>query len=201
MKKKGNDSGNAQKIVDAVRTVIKQKGYAGTTITEVSKEAGVSRGLLHYYFKSKEDMIVQSIKTGERQDLASIEEWFSNMDATGNAVETFLNRTREEIRNRLDYYILYYEGLLLARHNRMIAEEIDRFTVKAREALQRGIENIVQRGIISPKVPIDRIGVFMVALNDGITTSVLSNPDIIDDDLFWDAFKLPLQLIWGEDTA
>ena len=43
----------AARIVDAMRRSVAQRGVAGSTFDHVAKEAGVSRGLLHYYFGSK----------------------------------------------------------------------------------------------------------------------------------------------------
>ena len=40
----------AQRIVDAMRASVGERGAAGSTFDHVAREAGVSRGLLHYYF-------------------------------------------------------------------------------------------------------------------------------------------------------
>lgn len=42
-----------QKILSAAMEVFAEKGYHGATITEITKRAGVSRGLASYYFPSK----------------------------------------------------------------------------------------------------------------------------------------------------
>ena len=38
----------AQRIVDAMRESVAKRGAAGSTFEQVAREAGVSRGLLHY---------------------------------------------------------------------------------------------------------------------------------------------------------
>src|SRR3954454_1245289 len=43
----------AQRIVDAMRDSVARRGAAGSTFEHVAREAGVSRGLLHYYFRTK----------------------------------------------------------------------------------------------------------------------------------------------------
>jgi AcrR family transcriptional regulator len=42
----------ARRIVEAMRHSVAKRGVAGSTFDHVSREAGVSRGLLHYYFGS-----------------------------------------------------------------------------------------------------------------------------------------------------
>src|SRR5438094_4740953 len=52
----------AQRIVDAMRRSVAQRGVAGSTFDHVAKEAGVSRGLLHYYFGSKEELLAEVVR-------------------------------------------------------------------------------------------------------------------------------------------
>ena len=45
------------KIVEAARIVFAKKGYHDSTMDDVAKEVGVSKGALYSYFKSKEDLL------------------------------------------------------------------------------------------------------------------------------------------------
>src|SRR6185436_17512819 len=45
---------SAGRIVDAMRAAVATRGIAGATFEHVASQAGVSRGLLHYYFGTKE---------------------------------------------------------------------------------------------------------------------------------------------------
>lgn len=40
-----------------------EKGFAGSTITDISREAGLSRGILHYYFKNKREMQLELMRS------------------------------------------------------------------------------------------------------------------------------------------
>ena len=37
------------------------KGYEDATIADISKAADVSRGILHYYFSDKEDLVSKAL--------------------------------------------------------------------------------------------------------------------------------------------
>src|SRR5215475_202417 len=52
----------AQRIVEAMRRSVARRGTAGSTFDHVSREAGVSRGLLHYYFGTKEQLLVEAAR-------------------------------------------------------------------------------------------------------------------------------------------
>ena len=55
-------SEKAQRIVDAMRTSVGLRGATGATFDHVAREAGVSRGLLHYYFGTKERLLVEVVR-------------------------------------------------------------------------------------------------------------------------------------------
>ena len=45
-----------------MRASVAARGIAGSTFDHVAREAGVSRGLLHYYFGTKERLLVEVVR-------------------------------------------------------------------------------------------------------------------------------------------
>lgn len=52
-----------QEITEAAFRVFAEKGYATTRVEEVAKRAGVSKGLLYLYFKTKEELFKAVIRS------------------------------------------------------------------------------------------------------------------------------------------
>src|SRR5438874_4190373 len=52
----------ASLIVEAMRASVAARGVAGSTFDHVAREAGVSRGLLHYYFGTKERLLIEVVR-------------------------------------------------------------------------------------------------------------------------------------------
>src|SRR5918912_4171652 len=52
----------AQRIIAAMRASVGSRGAAASTFDQVAREAGVSRGLLHYYFGSKDRLLVEVVR-------------------------------------------------------------------------------------------------------------------------------------------
>ena len=50
-------------ITEAALAAFAEKGYAATRVDEVAKRAGVSKGLLYLYFKTKEDLFKAVIRS------------------------------------------------------------------------------------------------------------------------------------------
>jgi len=49
-------------LTRAAYKVVGQKGYYDFTIRDIAREAGLSTGLIHYYFKNKEDLLLNLLK-------------------------------------------------------------------------------------------------------------------------------------------
>jgi AcrR family transcriptional regulator len=50
-------TGNKEQIIlEAAEKLFVEKGFAGTKTTEIADEAGVNHALLHYYFRTKENL-------------------------------------------------------------------------------------------------------------------------------------------------
>jgi len=56
-RKKLTDERRRQILVGIFHAVVK-KGYANCTITDISEAANLSRGILHYYYKNKKEMLL-----------------------------------------------------------------------------------------------------------------------------------------------
>jgi TetR/AcrR family transcriptional repressor of bet genes len=52
-----------EQIVRATIRCLAREGYAGLTMRKVSQEAGVSQGILHYYFADKRAILVAALET------------------------------------------------------------------------------------------------------------------------------------------
>ena len=46
------------RIVEAAATAMGRQGYAATSMKDIAQEAGVAQGLIHYYFDSKEALLL-----------------------------------------------------------------------------------------------------------------------------------------------
>ncbi|MBW2405215.1 MAG: TetR/AcrR family transcriptional regulator [Deltaproteobacteria bacterium] len=54
---------SSQQIIDAAIRVLARQGYAKTSLLEIAKEAGMSKGALHYHYPTKEALIHAVLET------------------------------------------------------------------------------------------------------------------------------------------
>ncbi len=86
-------SDRATQIVEAMRASVATRGIAASTFDHVAREAGVSRGLMHYYFQTKEKLLVEVVRrecdVRERQLEDAISAAQSAEEVLGALVQAF----------------------------------------------------------------------------------------------------------------
>lgn len=81
-----------QRILDAAIKLFAEKGYAATSISDISSTAKVNRALIYYYFKDKYDLYYSILKSGNDVDIQIAEEvYHSNLPAI-KKIEKFITR-------------------------------------------------------------------------------------------------------------
>src|ERR671931_2736439 len=107
----------ARRIVEAMRDSVAEVGIAGSTFERVAAKAGVSRGLLHYYFGTKERLLIEVIR---RDTEARIEALGAALEAARTVDEVIgaffgiFERTHAE---QQGYAYLVSEVFVAGRHN------------------------------------------------------------------------------------
>lgn len=69
----GDEPDRQQRILDAVLELLSTQGIAGVSMRAVSREAGVSLGLVNYYFTDKVGLIRAALLRIESDDIALLE--------------------------------------------------------------------------------------------------------------------------------
>ena len=87
----------AQRIVDAMRRSVARRGTAGSTFDHVSREAGVSRGLLHYYFGTKEQLLVEAVRRDCELRLERLERQLSTAQTADDFIELMAQNLQETV--------------------------------------------------------------------------------------------------------
>jgi len=171
-------SDKATRIVEAMRTSVAARGIAGSTFDQVAREAGVSRGLLHYYFGSKERLLLEVVRRECEVREARLED---SIAGAGNAEEVLeaLVRSLEEILGEgLTGPVLFFEILTQAQRQHEIAVELAELGRRLREAFAAALAAKARDGVLALQAEPDVVASFLLALADGIIVRRLSEPSL-----------------------
>ncbi len=64
-------------LLDAAERLLASVGYAGVTTRRLAEEAGINHGLVHYYFGSNENLLVQALERFTRRLIARQRELYA----------------------------------------------------------------------------------------------------------------------------
>ncbi len=90
------------RIMDAAASVLGRRGYAGTRLTDVAREAGLQPPAIYYYFDSREALVEAVMVAGVRQMREHLETVLDALDAGTDALGRLLLAVEEHLRHELD---------------------------------------------------------------------------------------------------
>jgi len=67
-----------EKILQAAEDEMLERGFEGARMRSISEKAEINKGLLHYYFKSKEALLIKVFQKTFREIFVSLEEVFQS---------------------------------------------------------------------------------------------------------------------------
>ena len=91
-------------ILDAATKVIAEKGYQYATTEAIAREAGVAKGLIHFYFENKLDLLLsvillfwQKINTLNKAKLSNLKNPVDKINAIFTTFQDLLSRDKNSL--------------------------------------------------------------------------------------------------------
>lgn len=110
-----------ERILDAARSLIMAKGFAGTSIDDVAKAAEITKGAFFHYFKSKAELARELVEWHAGADLAMFEKFAEEAEAESDdpleQMMSFLKKFEHYVSNSQDpspgcmYAVYTYESM------------------------------------------------------------------------------------------
>jgi AcrR family transcriptional regulator len=184
-------STNREKKIDSILyaslKVLATKGYENATIADISKAAHVSRGILHYYFSDKEDLVSKTLaKSSDSLVQSMLLEVKRN--SAEELVDDILNGYIMNLQQHPDFYSFLFEMWCASRRSKKIRHELEICVEKVVNAIQGLLKDTQENGItnFNPGESKEKARA-LLALSDGIAFHLLLNPDPVNvkDKKFW----------------
>jgi AcrR family transcriptional regulator len=168
----------AARIVDAMRASVAARGIAGSTFDHVAREAGVSRGLLHYYFASKERLLVEVVRRECDVRIERVEDAVADADSAEGVLDALVQTFEDFLGEGPTPAIMFYEMLTLAQRNADIASELAQLGRRTRVHLADALRAKSEARVLRLRADPEAVAAFLFALADGITIRRLSEPEL-----------------------
>jgi AcrR family transcriptional regulator len=147
-----------QIILEAAEKVFMDKGYAGAKMTEIAKVAGVNHAMLHYYFRTKENLFNQVFEKKAGFFLSAFKEAFQSdlpfLEKIKRSVEIHFDKIGEN--PKIPMFILR-EVVTNKEKRDFILKRIVPASAFVFVELERLIDEEIAKGAIPPIKPVDLI--------------------------------------------
>ena len=101
-----------ERLLNSAKELFSRRGYSNTTVEDIVKHAGLSKGAFYFYFKSKEKLMEELVNAMAERTIQIMERWLrkevSAEDAIKGHIEDFLIECYED---RHIAYVLFFELL------------------------------------------------------------------------------------------
>jgi AcrR family transcriptional regulator len=167
----------AQRIVDAMRASVARRGAAGSTFDHVAREAGVSRGLLHYYFGTKERLLVEVVRRDTDIRVSMLDEALKGAHTADDFIDALVRSLEDLVENDPEFVTLWFELFTVARRNEEIGAEVAALTRRTRVHVAELLEAKQQEGVVRLHDEPEAVTTILFALADGIAMRMLIEPE------------------------
>ncbi|MFO7974015.1 MAG: TetR/AcrR family transcriptional regulator [Candidatus Hydrogenedentota bacterium] len=95
-------NGAEARLLEGALTVFSEKGYEGASVREIIEEAGVTRPVLYYYFKNKEDLFRQLVRKYLAEMVKEMDTVLERVEGCRACLETLICTAFERAEQNLD---------------------------------------------------------------------------------------------------
>lgn len=172
-----------RRLIEAATQIIREKGYDRTTLEEIARRAGMTRGAIYNNFRDKEDLFLAVIETRWEPIVPPFKPGASfktQMRILGEAVVAAASARRAQAVGALSFqlYALTHEAM----RKRVVKTDAEIYFWAAQQLVQF----IPEKKLPLPPEEFVRV---IHALIDGLLALKFLTPELITDDLIIKAFE------------
>lgn len=174
-----HENNNREKILAAAKLLMAEKGIKKTSLADIARAVGISKGTLFYHFASKDDLVndILAEHFTNQVDLAKarLPQHLENNSPCQILKMIFEQFTSDLDITRLDLYLLQ-EGI---QGNENINQQFMERKRNWRKVIAEDIRTVF--GITDP-VYSSALGAMILAIIDGLALQILVEPDSVNID-------------------
>lgn len=165
------------RIVEAMRRSVATRGAAGSTFDQVAREAGVSRGLLHYHFGTKEKLLAEVVRRDAEIRLEHLGRELAGAGTVAEVIAVLVHSLEDLVDRDPGFVALMFELFTTGRQNPEIAAEFAALQRVTREHVARLLAAREREGAIRLSDDPEAVAAVLLALADGLALRLLGEPE------------------------
>ena len=178
--KQGKD--RHQEILDAAARVITDRGLAETRISDIAEQAGVSPGLILYYFESKDRLLAEALTFANDQFYLRTSREIRRIPSAREQLRRVIDLSVPGYLpeyGRLDEWALWIEVWVRALRDPEMAKDREALDQRWRSQLAEIIRGGQGSGEFSSAEDPDELALRIAALMDGLAIQVIMDDSVV----------------------
>jgi TetR/AcrR family fatty acid metabolism transcriptional regulator len=179
--KSNNDIINLRRsqLTKAAYNVVSKKGYYNFTIKDISKESGLSTGLVHYYFKNKQDLMLNLIREMNKNLKKYLNNGLSHSEDPVEKLKIYITQAFELVKNEENYFYVVID--FFSQINR--SERMRKANIRLIESYRNECARILQEGVekgVFKDIDIKYVTTVIISLIQGMIIQYVIDKDAFD---------------------
>ena len=166
----------ARRIVEAMRESVAEVGIADSTFERVAAKAGVSRGLLHYYFGTKERLLVEVVRRDSRARMEMLDAPLRQAKTVDEVIGALAAGAQALAREHPGFYAVLFELFVAGRRHPDLGRELGVLYDESRRHVAEALRRKEGEGVLSLRFDAETTVACLFALTDGAVLQQLSDP-------------------------
>ena len=160
-----------------MRQSVAERGTAGSTFDQVAREAGVSRGLLHYHFGTKERLIAEVVRRDAEIRLEHLGSELAGARTVDDVIAVLLHSLEDLVERDPGFVALRFELFTSGRRNPEIAAEFAALQRATRSHVAELLAAKEREGVVRLADDAEAVAAVLLSLADGLALSLLGEPE------------------------
>ncbi len=167
----------ATRIIEAMRESVTEVGVAGSTFERVAAKAGVSRGLLHYYFGTKERLLIEVIRRDTELRVQSLVDALAGARSVDELIAILVSAFEEAFGERQGHTYNMSELFVAGRHQPEIRRELGELFNRTRGELADVLRVKESEGVLRLRFDAEAVVTYLMAAGDGGIFQRITQPE------------------------
>ncbi len=166
-------SERVETIIRAAYGIMGRKGFVNVSLADIAKEAGISKALLHYYFKDKDALVGEIYDFAMSEYLGRAISIFERPAPLEEKIGMLFDAFYSYIRENPDWFVVVMELTLLGIKNPAGTRDVFSQHVRIRDLTAQALSRARDEEGLSLEVDLQVLASMMVAMANGFSMSYL----------------------------
>ncbi len=162
------DKSKEEMILDVAKRVIEKRGFHNTRMEDIADDAGVAKGTLYLYFKSKEELFARLMDREYSKILKSLLEIVNSSDDVVSKIGTLIESFIRYMEKNRGFFLSIMYGAHSAKKGCMKEKMMEK-TKMIYESMKGLVEEGIREGIIRDDI---EVSVIVATILGTLTESV-----------------------------